>query len=141
MNLYAESSAVLAWLFGEPRSEDVRKILAGAEVVLASELTLMECARVLVRGTATGLISEALAADRRGVLNQVSEHWAILGLDAEICDRVRRPFPIEPIRTLDAIHLASALMARSVVPGTQLLTLDDRIRSCAKALGLEVAPT
>lgn len=140
MNLYAESSAVLSWLLGERRSEPVRGALAGAELVLASELTLIECERVLVRGVATGQIDEAAAADRRARLRQVSQHWAILGLEPEVSERARRPFPLEPIRTLDALHLAFALFARSLVPETQILSLDERIRACGGDLGFAIIP-
>jgi predicted nucleic acid-binding protein len=140
LNVYAESSAVLAWLLGEARSGDVRQALGSAGIVLASELTLIESERVLIRATATGLLSEGAAADRRARLRQASEHWTILHLDEEISERARRPFPREPIRTLDAIHLASALLARSVVPETRLLSLDERVRAAGKELGLAVVP-
>ncbi len=121
-------------------SRRVRERLAEAEVVLASELTLIECDRVLIRATVTGRLSEAAAAERRGRLGQTAEHWAVLGLTREISERARRPFPREPIRTLDAIHLASALFARTLVPDTHLLTLDDRIRVCGEELGFRVVP-
>ncbi len=140
MNLYVESSAVLAWLLGEPEGTDVRERLGQAEIVLASDLTLVECERVLIRAGAIGRIGEADAADRRGRLIQAAEHWAVLRLGEEVVSRARRPFPTEPIRTLDALHLAAALQARSLVPGTLLLSLDDRIRAAARELGFEVVP-
>jgi predicted nucleic acid-binding protein len=140
LKLYAESSAALSWLFGEPRSDAVRETLAGAELVLASELTLIECERVLIRAVATGRIDEAAAADRRGWFRLASQHWAILGLEPEVSERARRPFPLEPIRTLDALHLAFALLARSLVPETRPLSLDQRIRACGKELGFELMP-
>lgn len=140
MNLYAESSAVLSWLLGEQGSDAVRDALAEAEVVLASELTLIECHRVLTRAVATGSLSEAEASRRRGILSQASEHWAVLGLDDEVSERACRPFPLEPIRTLDAIHLSSALLARSLVPETHLLSLDQRVRASARELGFEIVP-
>jgi predicted nucleic acid-binding protein len=140
LNLYAESSAVLSWLLGEAGSEGVRTALAGSELVVSSELTLTECERVLIRAVATGRLDEAAAADRRARLRQVSEHWAILDLDAEVSERARRPFPREPIRTLDALHLAFALRARSLVPETHLLSLDDRIRGNGRELGFELTP-
>jgi hypothetical protein len=43
VTVYAESSAVLAWLLGEEAGVQVRDILAGSEYVLASDLTLIEC--------------------------------------------------------------------------------------------------
>ena len=140
MNVYAESSAVAAWLLGEPGSDPVREQLAAAEIVLSSDLTLVECERVLIRAHSTGRITEAAAADRRGRLVQAAEHWAVLALGEEIVRRARRPFPLEPIRTLDALHLAAALQARSLVPETRLLSLDDRVRNCGKELGFELLP-
>jgi hypothetical protein len=53
---------------------------------------------------------------------------------------VRQPFPGDPIRTLDAIHLASALVARAAVAGLALLSLDNRMRRSASRLGLDVHP-
>ena len=64
MNLYAESSAVLAWLLGEEDGNRVREFLSGAELVTASDLTLIECDRVLLRAVVLGEIDEATASDR-----------------------------------------------------------------------------
>ena len=115
MNLYAESSAILAWLLGEEEGTRVRRMLADAEIVVASDLTVIECDRVLLRGTALGELTEADAADRRAYLTTAVSHWHVMRIGQEIVDRARQPFPGEPIRTLDAIHLASALFARTVV--------------------------
>ena len=54
MSLYAESSAVLAWLLDEAAGAFVRQTLAQTEIVLASDLTLVECDRVLHRAAALG---------------------------------------------------------------------------------------
>ncbi|MGH9816070.1 MAG: type II toxin-antitoxin system VapC family toxin [Candidatus Acidiferrales bacterium] len=140
MNIYAESSAVLAWLLGEGTGDAVRDVLQRAEVVMSSDLTLVECDRVLIRATATGEIDEAAAADRRAHLNAAAGHWHVWRVSSEIVERARRPFPNEPIRTLDAIHLASALAARSAVPGVEFLSLDDRIRRAGKQLGFRLQP-
>jgi predicted nucleic acid-binding protein len=140
VSLYAESSGVLAWLLGDSGGEAVRKALAGAEIVLASYLTLIECNRILIRAGATGRLTEAQIATREARLRQVETHWTLLEMDAEIVERARRPFPLEPIRTLDAIHLATALVARSAVPGIALLSLDDRVRRCGRQLGFELLP-
>lgn len=45
MTLYAESSAVLAWLLGEKSGEAIRRALLGADLVVASDLTVFECDR------------------------------------------------------------------------------------------------
>ena len=140
MNLYAESSAVLAWLLGEDAAPRVRELLSRAEVVIASDLTLLECDRVLIRAVVLGEVDEAAAADRRAHLNAAAAHWHILRLSAEIVDRARHRFPAEPIRTLDAIHLASALAARAGVAGVELLSLDHHIRRTGQELGFRLQP-
>ena len=140
MNVYAESSAVLAWLLGEETGHSVREVLRHAELVMASDLTVIECDRVLIRAVTIGEIDEAAAADRRAHLNAAAGHWHLWRVNSDVVERARRPFPTEPIRTLDAIHLASALAVRSAVPGVELLSLDDRIRRAGKELGFHVRP-
>lgn len=140
MNLYAESSAVLGWLLDEESAPEVRRFLTAAEIIVASDLTLIECDRVLLRAVALGELTEVEAADRRAHLNTAASRWQVLRIGQEIVDRARQPFPGEPIRTLDAIHLASVLVARTALSGLKLLSLDDRVRRAAKSLGLEVVP-
>lgn len=140
MKLYAESSAVLAWLLDEPAATVVRRLLAEAEVIIASDLTLIECDRVLMRAVALKELTEAEAADRRAHLSAAAIHWQVLRIAGEIVDRAHRPFPGDPIRTLDAIHLASLLVARSAVVGLRLLSLDERVRQAAEGLGVAIEP-
>ena len=108
--------------------------------MLSSTLTLIECDRVLIRATAIGALEEAVAAERRALLRTAVEHWILFDLDPEIVDRARRPFPKEPVRTLDAIHLATAVLAQSLVPDLELLSLDDRVRGAAAPMGLRLRP-
>jgi predicted nucleic acid-binding protein len=140
VNIYAESSAVSAWLLGEEDGTRVREVLGRSELVTVSDLTLIECDRVLIRAVVLGEIDEAKAADRRAHLNAAAAHWHVWRLSLEIVDRARRPFSMEPIRTRDAIHLASALAVRSAVPGVELLSLDDRIRQSGEQLGFRLQP-
>jgi predicted nucleic acid-binding protein len=140
MFLYAESSAVLAWLLGEPGAEAVRDALREADGVIGSELTLVECDRVLIRAWSTGLVTEGERVAQASALATVAAHWSRLKLDDEVIERSRRPFPLEPVRTLDALHLASALVARSVAPDLRVLSLDQRIRENAERLGLRSVP-
>jgi predicted nucleic acid-binding protein len=140
VSLYAESSAVLAWLLDESSASEVRRLLAGAEIIVTSDLTLIECNRVLIRAVALGELNEAEAADRRAHLANAAARWHILHIGSEIVDRAKQPFSEEPIRTLDALHLASALTARAAVAGLKILSLDDRLRKSAKRLGLPLLP-
>ena len=140
MSLYAESSAVLAWLLGEEAGPRVRRLLAAADLVVASDLTIIECDRVLIRAAALGELTEAEAAGRRARLSAAASHWHLLRIHPDVVDRARQPFFGEPVRTLDAIHLASALTARSAVAALELLSLDERIRKSGALLGLPLLP-
>lgn len=140
MNLYVESSAIVANLLGEPKSSRVWEFLTSADAVAASDLTLIETARVLVRAVARAEISESNAAKQLQELDDMAAKWGILPIGPDIVERARKPFPAEPIRALDAIHLASALAARMTIPDLQILSLDERIRTAARQLGFKVQP-
>lgn len=62
-------------------------------------------------------------------------------VEDEILERARRPFPGEPVRTLDALHLASALVANTRIARLALLSLDRRVRQAARVLGLALVPS
>ena len=140
MSVYAESSVVLAWLLDNEGRDDVREFLSAAGLVLTSELTLIECDRAIHRATALGDLSGAEALRRRTLLSTAAEHWAVFLIDGEMAERARRSFPREPLRVLDAIHVATALAIRGLVTGLRLLSLDERIRRNAIELGFEVVP-
>lgn len=96
---------------------------------------------MLLRAVATNSLPEAVASERRAVLAYTAEHWVVFDLDATVVERARRPFPAEPIRTLDAIHLATAGLAHTLVPDLAVLALDGRVRAAARQMGLTVLPS
>ena len=140
MNLYVETSAVVAWLLDEERGDSARAQLAAADVIFTSDLTLIECDRAFRRAVATGRLSASESLQLHAIIDTASAHWTIHGIDAEVVHRSRRSFPCEPIRALDAIHLATALAVRNLSPDLLVLSLDERIRDNAVALGFQMAP-
>ena len=54
--------------------------------------------------------------------------------------RARSPMPGDPVRTLDALHVATMTVLRESVGPLAVLSLDDRVRACAMALGFVVLP-
>lgn len=140
MNLYAESSAVLAWLVGEPDGEAVRGALSEADRVVTSSLTAVECARSLGRAQREGrlTIAEELAALR--LLDVALAGWNVHELSDPVLARARQPFPAEPVRTLDALHLATAVQFREALGVVTVLSLDERIRRNVPGMGLDLLP-
>ena len=134
--IYLESSAVVHWLLGQPNAAEVRKKVEQAKVVLTSMLTLTETERVLIRAESQGVLKGGDARRLRGFLNRVQASWTRMAVSAEVLSRADRPFPVEPVRTLDAVHLATALEFAATFPDLRVLTFDQRIRSNAEALGI-----
>lgn len=139
MTVYAETSAVLRWLFAERDGEAVRSALMTASKVVSSRLTLIETRRVVHRAVREARISAVQGADVLAVFAQALSTWAILELSSDVARRAEEPFPHEPVRTLDAIHLASALFLRQSFPDLVVMTADERVRINAAQLGLRIA--
>ena len=135
--VYVESSAVLAWLFAESRAAEVKRVLDAASSVVTSDLTLLEAHRALVRAERQSILKEGDAQRLRGLLRRVGDSWIRMQLVDDVLVRAGRPFPVEPVRTLDALHLASALEFTQAFPDLSMLTFDDRILANARALGLD----
>lgn len=138
--LYAESSAVLEWLLGTERGASVRAELSAAAGVVASELTTAEVARTLRRLTATGQLTPEQRTETYGLYMAAAAHWIFWGVDNGILSRAGEAFGVEPVRTLDAIHLATAAAFRAAVEAVVMCSLDQRVRLNARAMGLAVSP-
>lgn len=140
MTQYVESSAVLAWLLGEVRGASVPDLLAGADTIVTSQLTRIEVDRALHRYVAVGVLDRPTAAVLGERVDELTGGWGIEPISQTVIDRARAPFPDDAIRSLDAIHLATALVTRAAVGDLDVLSLDDRVRSNARALGFRVLP-
>lgn len=138
--VYAESSAVLSWLLSEAGHEAILEELANADQIVTSTLTVIECSRALARARLTRRVkhAEELAALR--LLDEAAASWHVLDISDRVAERASGPFPHEPVRTLDALHLATALVFAEAFGSLRVLSLDDRIRSNVKALGMSLSP-
>jgi predicted nucleic acid-binding protein len=133
---YIESSALVAALL--ERDAVARKRIPRGTQQVTSALTLAEAGRAIIRARATGRLTteEEQAAVR--ALRTFERRCFILDVDRAVLARVRRPFPVEPIRTLDAVHLATAELLGEASPLVTIVTRDDRVRKNAEALGYTV---
>ncbi len=61
----------------------------------------------------------------------------ILPLDTIVLERAAKPFPTL-LSSLDAIHLATALLARTQVDDLYFATHDGELGTAARAMGFEV---
>ena len=139
--LYVETSAALRWLLGDPNADLVITALNRADNIVTSVLTLVEAERALIRAETQGVVDAATRQRLNGILASDSSSWAFLELTASIRSRASQSFPVEPVRTLDAVHLASALEALQLFPDMSVLSFDRRIVDNLAPLGIPATGT
>jgi predicted nucleic acid-binding protein len=126
--VYVDSSALLKRVFIEVESSAVRTLLrdsnAAGDLLAASSLAWLEVWRALRR---SGLASVASGVQR--ALAGIAE----FPLSDEVLLSARRA-GADGLRTLDAIHLASAI----AVGADSVLTYDDRLAESVAAAGIGV---
>jgi predicted nucleic acid-binding protein len=130
-----ESSALVAALLEHDTA--ALKLPAGTQLV-TSALTLAEAARAIIRARATGRLTPAQEQAAVRALRTFERRCFILDVDRAVLTRVRRPFPIEPLRTLDAVHLATTELLGEAPQLVTVVTRDVRVRDNARALGYSV---
>lgn len=72
-------------------------------------------------------------------LRRFERRCYVVAITDAVLARVRRPFPVEPIRTLDAVHLATAELLGEPPPLMTIVSRDARVRDNAVALGYAIA--
>ena len=134
MTAYVDSSVVLRIVLGEAgRLREWRRI----ERAFASELIRLECLRTIDRARLRlGLADGAVAAHRAAVFDLL-DSFDLVKIDDAVLERAADPFPTT-LGSLDAVHLATALLLRARVDDLCLATHDTELATAARAVGLEV---
>jgi predicted nucleic acid-binding protein len=133
--VYVDTSALVKLVVREPESEALDRKLTAWGGLATSMITSIELQRAVGRARAEERESVADDEAVAVLLGTVAE----IPLTARVRSTAKTLAPIE-LRTLDAIHLASALALHDDLAG--VLTYDQRMATVATARGLRViAPT
>ena len=139
--MYLDSCIIVKLLVTEPDSEFFISSLEG-EVLVTSELSQPEVFSALLARERAGKIS---ATDRRRAWKEfqarvATEEIRIEPLESRVLQKatvlLERCHPAVPLRTLDALHLATADLCHDF----PLTTTDGRLRDAAILLGFQVFP-
>ncbi len=134
MRAYLDSSVILRVILGEKgRLAEWPRL---SETV-TSEITRVECLRVLDRLRLEGSMPERELARRRACALTVLSGIDMLRVNRAVLARAADPFSVG-IRTLDALHLASALLARSRFAALRFATHDAGLAAAAAGEGFAV---
>jgi predicted nucleic acid-binding protein len=132
---YLDTSALLRLVLGEPGALDV---LRSCEALVSSELLAVESLRTIDRLRLQGTLSAEEAASRRATTTEWLEVVDLVLLQRSILARASEPFPI-PLGTLDALHLATALVWQDRMHQAIVMATHDRDLALAgRSFGLEV---
>ena len=135
MIAYVDTSALLRLVLREPGG---LQELRDCEALVSSELLAVESLRTIDRLRLQGSLSMEEAASIRGVIDDWLEAVDLVLLQRSILARASDPFPT-PLGTLDALHLATALMWRERMKQALVLaTHDGGLALAARSFGIEV---
>jgi predicted nucleic acid-binding protein len=134
MRCYVDSSALLRSIL---KRDDSLEKASLCERVASSELLWVECSRVLQRYRLERLLDDEGYSSALRLLEKFMAGIVVISLDAEVLKRAAGPFPTV-IGTLDALHLASALLWREAESDSELhiLTYDRQLELCAGTQGI-----
>jgi predicted nucleic acid-binding protein len=105
---------------------------------VTSALTLAEAGRAIVRARTSNRLAPAQERAAVRGLRVFARRCFLIAITDTVLARVGRPFPVEPIRTLDAVHLATAELLGEPPQLVTIVTRDTRVRDNARALGYSV---
>lgn len=132
---YVDTSVLLRHILGEPGAHFPLNRFAD---LYASELLKVEALRTIDRLRIHGRWSDREVTERIQLLTAVSAAIHEIPIQPPILRRASDPFPIV-VRTLDALHIATALLMRQQIGRPlQFLTHDRRQAEAALAAGLKV---
>jgi uncharacterized protein len=138
MIAYVDSSVLLRLALGQSDAlPEWRQIERGA----SSRLITTESLRTLDRARLRLQLSDAEVAGRRSAILALIDSLELVEIDTVVLDRAAQPMPTE-LGTLDAIHLASALLWRDATGlDPRMATHDAALGLAAKAHGFAVLGT
>lgn len=110
---------------------EIEERIGAADVLITSRLSHVEAARALLRLGALARVAEARLADAAREIDAVWSRCDVWELTPAVCELAARVAPLTPLRTLDALHLATYLLARRRFGDFELLTADARLAEAA----------
>lgn len=134
MNVYVDSSVLLRVVLGEPGRLELWPSITNP---VSSELIRLECLRTIDRARVRLGLDDRQIANYRADMLEAIDAFSLVALDSVVLERAAEPFPTA-LGSLDAIHLASALLARDSAEGLVFVTHDDELGTAARATGFQV---
>lgn len=137
MNVFLDTSVLLRWLLNSPK---VYSGFQNWDSCYVSELLYIEVSRVLNRLRLEKEIDDIEYANLHKTFMDFYKTVYVIEINRTVKQKSAEPFPTV-IGTLDAMHLASALILVEENDNLEItfLTHDSQLSTAAKAMGLSIA--
>jgi hypothetical protein len=135
--VYVDASALAKRYLREPGDALVEEVWAHSLPALTSVVTIVEVRSALASARRSRRLSRTAATAAGRLLEADWERVAQIFVDGVVADAAQALVARHRLRSMDAIHLATASLFRAACP--LLLTFDDRLARAARAEGLAVA--
>jgi predicted nucleic acid-binding protein len=127
--LYLDTSAILRAILESGTSPDIETRIRSAEILLTSRLSTVEASRAINRLRHLGQVGETQLADVEREIESLWSRCEVWELTPAICESARRIAPNKLLRALDALHLATFILARQRIADLEMLTVDQRLQA------------
>jgi predicted nucleic acid-binding protein len=131
--LYLDTSAVLRVAFETGSTPEVEQRIRRAQLLVTSRLSLVESARAILRLRLNSAAPERRLSDAEREIAAVWARCNLWEMTPAVCELACHVAPGKPLRALDALHLATFVLARRRIDGLEMLTVDQRLRDAAGA--------
>ncbi len=130
--LYLDTSAVLRAVLESGTSPEIELQIEQAPALITSRLSIVESARAFHRLRTRDSVSPVSLADAERQTARLWTRCEIWELTPEVCELASGIAPATALRTLDALHLATYVLARRALGAVEMVTTDERLLHAAE---------
>jgi predicted nucleic acid-binding protein len=136
--IYLDTSALIKRYVVERGSPIVQKLVSGGDAIATSMVAFAEVYSGLMRKRREGFLTPRAYATARRQFEAEWNAYTLVSVGQELLDLARNLIEKHPLRSFDAIHLASGVRLKTdLEEEVTLAAADDRLLKAGKAEGLK----
>jgi len=125
--IYLETSAILRSIFESGITPEIEDEIKKAKKIFTSRLSIVETSRALFHVKNINRFSEVQILKCERSIEELWKHCCIWEISKDICDLAAIISPKKTLRSLDALHIATFLLAKQNFPQLKMISCDKRI--------------
>lgn len=127
-----DTSAVVPLLVQQAKTQTSEKLLREDRLMIVSWTTECEAFSALARLERESALSSKAFLGAKAILDTLAQSWNVVEPSAELIVETKRVLRLHPLRSADALQLASAILACKKTPhNLTFLTFNERLSEAA----------